>query len=144
MSKKYYFDTCIWLNLFKKEGDIKKGTPYWKLAKNLINKIKEENNKIIVSTIILKELSFKTKNNFNNILTFFKKEDYIILIKTTNEDYDFARTLEHKFNYELSFYDFLHISISKRLDIPLITRDKDLIKIGSKIINIFKPEDLID
>ncbi|MFC1800815.1 PIN domain-containing protein [Nanoarchaeota archaeon] len=67
---------------------------------------------------------------------------YIKIIKTNNEDYDFARKFEKEDEFKLSFYDYLHIALSKRLDAPLVTRDKELIEIGSKIIPVIKPEDL--
>ncbi|MFC1800816.1 hypothetical protein ACFLYT_02040 [Nanoarchaeota archaeon] len=60
--KSYYLDTCIWLNLFKKEGDAARGTPYWKITEDFIKYIEENNKQIIVSTIVLKELSFKSKD----------------------------------------------------------------------------------
>ena len=34
--QRYYVDSCIWLNLFKEEGDPTKGIPYWTLAKKFI------------------------------------------------------------------------------------------------------------
>ena len=36
MKKEYYIDSCIWLNMFKNEGDSSKGVPYWKIAKEFI------------------------------------------------------------------------------------------------------------
>ena len=138
---KYYLDSCIWLNFFKKEGDSSKGKAYWKIAKDFIENIKNNNNKIIVSTIVLKELSFKEE--FNVIKKFFKDEEYIEIIKTNSEDYKFARKLENETNFQISFYDYLHIAISKRLEIPLITRDKELIEIAKNILPVNKPEDLI-
>jgi predicted nucleic acid-binding protein len=60
VKKKYYLDTNIWLNLFKKEGDLRKGVPYWKIAKDFIQKVDENEDTIIVSTIVLKEIFFTT------------------------------------------------------------------------------------
>lgn len=85
--KQFYLDTCIWINLFKKEGDPEKGIPYWEIAKEFINNLKDNNNQIIVSTIILKELSFKAEDKFELIKSFFEKEEYIKIIRTTPEDY---------------------------------------------------------
>ena len=143
MNKSYYVDTCIWLNLFKKEGDAGKGVPYWKLARDFIDKVAESNGKIIVSTIILKELSFTISNKFSVISNFFKTSDYIEIIKTSNEDYNFARELERTEKIKLSFYDYLHIAIAKRLNVPLVIRDNDLILVAKKHIQVSKPEDLI-
>lgn len=139
----YYLDTCIWINLFKKEGDATKGIPYWEIARKFIENIIEANDKIIVSKIVLKELSFKSEDKFQKILDFFKTSYYINIVETTNEDYNFARELENKEEIKLSFYDYLHIAISKRLNITLITRDKDLIIVSKKYIKVNKPEELI-
>jgi len=137
--KTYYVDSCIWLNLFKKEGDQTKGVPYWKLAKEFL----EQNNQLIISTIVLKELSYKLENQFEEKLKFFKDTEFVKIIKTTQEDYELAREFENEEDFKISFYDYLHVAIAKRLDVPLITRDKDLMDFAIKHIKVFKPEDLI-
>lgn len=139
MPKAYYVDSCIWINLFKKEGDETKGVPYWKSAKDFL----EQNNKLIISTIVLKELSYKIEN-FNQIMKFFKDTEFVEIIKTTPEDYDLARKFENEDNFKISFYDYLHVAIALRLKIPLITRDRDLIYFATKYIEVFKPEDLVN
>ncbi|MBN2421907.1 type II toxin-antitoxin system VapC family toxin [Candidatus Woesearchaeota archaeon] len=126
--------------MFKKEGTPEKGIPYWKLAEEFIEIIKD--SKIIVSTIILKELKFKLKNKFYLVNEFFRSRDYII-IKTFSEDYDLARNIEGVNKTNLGFHDYLHIAISKRLNAVLITRDKELIKTAKKYVEVKKPEDLI-
>jgi len=136
--KTYYLDSCIWINLFKKEGDDTKGIPYWKIAKDFI----EKDNIIIVSTIVIKEISFKIELNI--VLKFFKDNEFIKLIKTIPEDYDLARKFENEEEIKLSFYDYLHVAIARRLNVPLITRDKELIYFAKKHIVVFKPEDLIN
>jgi len=141
-NKEYYIETCIWLNLFKKKGDSTKRIPYWKLAKDFIEQVENQNEKIIISTIVLKELYFTTKDKFNRIQKFFKESEYIRIVKTTPEDYKLARKFEQEYG-SLSFYDYLHVAIAKRLNIPLITRDKDLIEFAKSLIEVFKPEDLI-
>ena len=83
--KTYYVDSCIWINLLKKEGDETKGVPYWKLAKDFI-----EQNNVIVSTIVIKELSFKIEEKLNDVMTFFRDDESIKMIKTVPEDYDLA------------------------------------------------------
>ena len=137
--KTYYVDACIWLNLFKKEGDETKGVPYWKLAKDFL----EKENKIIISTIVLKELSFKLGDQFQEKLKFFKETNFIEIIKTVPEDYDVARKFEDEEEFKISFYDYLHVAIAKRKNILLITRDRDLINFADKHIEVYKPEDLI-
>ena len=135
-------DTCIWLNLFKKEGDETKGIPYWKLAKDFIEQIKDDNDLIIVSTIILKELTFKLGEKFNEGKQYFQESEFIQIIKTTPEDYNQARQWEQEHQF-LSFYDYLHVAIAKRLNVPFITRDRDLMKFAQERVKVFKPEDLV-
>ncbi len=67
-----YVDSCIWLNLFKKEGDQIKGVPYWQLAQDFIKQVEDEKGTIIVSTIVLKELYFKLGEKFDYAKRFFK------------------------------------------------------------------------
>lgn len=140
----FYLDSCIWLNLFKKEGDPTKGTPYWKIAEDLIEHIKEGNNEIIVSPNVLKELSFKAENIFKIIKRFFEDEKYIKMIELIEEDKIFARKLESKSYFEISFYDCLHIAICKRLNLILVTRDNLLIDFAKEYIKVEKPENLLN
>ena len=140
--KSHYLDTCIWLNLFKKEGDEKKGIPYWKLAKDFIEQVEDDNEIIIVSTITLKELTFKLGDKFDGVKEFFQESDFIHIIKTVPEDYNQARAWEQEHQH-LSFYDYLHVAIAKRLNVPLITRDKDLMEFSKEYVEVFKPEDLL-
>ena len=140
--KEYYLDSCIWLNLFKKEGDPTKGTPYWKLAKDFIEQVEDEKGTVIVSTIILKELHFKLEGKFYDVKRFFKEAEHITIVKTTNEDYYLAREFEQQHGL-ISFYDYLHVAIAKRMGIPLITRDLDLMNFAKSHVEVFKPEELI-
>jgi len=144
MTMSFYVDTCIWLNLLKNEGDISKGEPYWKIAKKFIEYVKLNSFQIVVSGLILKEIMFKAGDKFDWINEFFKREPYIKLVKTTEEDYNFARKLEAETGFGISFYDCLHIAISKRLNLTLITRDKELIKTCNNLVPVAKPEDLIN
>jgi len=140
--KSFYLDSCIWLNLFKKEGDVNKGVPFWKLARDFIEKvIFSKKDEIIYSGFILKELKYiLNEKEFTEKLLFFKNEERIRFVKATEEDYSFARKLESDSKYEISFFDCLHVAMCKRLDLILITRDKKLIEFAKHIINVRKPE----
>lgn len=137
-----YLDTCIWLNLFKKEGDSTKGTPYWESAEKLIQQLNAKDGTIIVSTIVLKELTFKLEDKFNLAKKFFTEVKSIQIIKTLPEDYNLAREMED-YHGLLSFYDYLHVAIAKRVGAKLITRDNDLILFAKDKIVVLKPEELI-
>jgi len=145
IQKSFYIDSCIWLNLFKKEGDPTKGIPYWKIAEDFVEKIIFSKDKeIIYSGFILKELKNILNNEelFKEKLLFFKEAKFNF-VKATEDDYHFARKLESELKYELSFYDCLHIAICRRLDLILVTRDIYLIKLARKYISVNKPEELI-
>ena len=140
--KEYYVDSCIWLNLFKKEGDPAKGIPYWKLAQDFVKQVEEKGDTIFVSTIVFKELTFKLDEKLGEVKKYFEESEFITTIKTTVEDYSRARRWEQE-HKRLSFYDYLHIAISQRLNIILITRDRELIEFAQKHITVFKPEELL-
>ncbi len=144
MSQKvYYIDSCIWLNLFKKEGDPSKGIPYWKIAEDFIEHIEKSNDVIVVSPVVLKELFFKLEDKYSIAKDFFDKCTCINLIKLASEDYSFARKLESELQYQLGFFDCLHIAICKRLQITLITRDKELLRVAKMHVSAYRPEELI-
>ncbi len=142
----YYVDSCIWLNLFKEEGDPTKGIPYWLLAKQFIEGIIfSENDEIVYTGFVLKEIRYKLNDEklFQERLEFLKKEPKFKFIKAIPEDYDFARKLESEFKFEISFFDCMHIAICKRLNSVLVTRDNLLIEAAKKYILVTKPENLL-
>lgn len=114
--KGYYVDTCIWLNLFKKEKNIRLGIEFWKITENFIDRVEEYgNSKLVVSTIVLKELQFKLPEKFGRVMKFFRKNNAIVIVKTATEDYALARKLEAESVIKIGFHDFLHIAIKKTL-----------------------------
>jgi predicted nucleic acid-binding protein len=131
----YYLDTCIWLNLFFKEGDESKGIPYWKIAEDFIKR----DVHIIVSTINLKEIELKM--DLKPALFLFRKRS-ITPFRTENEDYTLARKFENQ-DKTLSFYDYLHVAIALRRKAILITRDKALLAFAKSYMEAYKPEELI-
>ena len=137
MNKAYYLDTCIWLNLIKNES------PYCVFATSFIDMVGKNNDHIIVTTIVLKESSFKLQNQYKIMQSLLESLDCVKIIKTKNEDYNFARWLERTEKIKLSFYDYLHIAVAKRLNMHLITRDNDLIIVAKKYVFVNKPEELI-
>ena len=137
----YYVDTCIWLNLFKKEGGALDKEPWWLTAKVFFEYIKKNNEEVIVSTIVLKELSFKCGTAFPAVHQFFQEMEWVKIVKTTNEDYIKARTYERSHRL-LSFYDYIHVAIAQRTNAVLITRDKALSEFAAGKIDVKKPEQL--
>ena len=142
--KSYYVDSCIYLNLWKEEGDNSKGTPYWRIAKDFFENISLSVDKeVIYSGVVLKELKFNLdKDLFEKKVLLLKKDMSFRLINTSEKDRLLARQLESKFDYEISFYDCVHIAICKRLNAILVTRDKKLIKFARRFIRVLRPEEL--
>lgn len=142
MEKCFYLDSCIWLNLFKKEEG-NRNIPFWKSASDFIEFIMfSKNEEIVYSGLVLKELRFKlSKYDFRKKETFLKQE--FKFIKLLSEDYDFARKLESDLKYELSFFDCLHLALCKRVGFVLVTRDKLLLKVAKRFILVDKPENLM-
>ena len=143
MNNKYYLDSCIWLNLFKKEVGGDREFPHWEIALDFLENVEEREGVIYVSSIVLKELYFTMKGNFWIAKKFFKENEFIEVIKTTSGDYDLARDFERDNSSRLSFYDYLHVAIAKGLDCCLVTRDRDLIEFTNGKIKVCRPEDLI-
>jgi|SRR3989338_8638156 len=148
MSQKriYYIDSCIWLNLFKEDGDATKGIPYWLLAKKFIEKIFfSEEDEIVYSGFVLKEIRHDLNNEklFEEKIKFLKEEQKFSFVKATPYDYNFARELESELMFELSFFDCLHIALCKRGSFTLVTRDRLLIEKAKKYIFADTPEKLL-
>jgi len=71
------------------------------------------------------------KEHMINAFNYFKG----ISIKTIN--IDFIKALEIAWNYNIYAYDACYLEASKRLNLPLLTFDRNMIKIGSDMgINI--------
>ena len=129
--------------MWKKEGDAAKGTPYWKLAKDFMDKAEKENSVIVFTGLILKELQYKLtaemfKEKSDLLKSTYEKADVI------EEDYKSARKLESKSNFEVSFYDCLHICVCKRLNLVLVTRDSLMLNFArTEGLKCGKPEDFL-
>jgi predicted nucleic acid-binding protein len=143
--KSFYVDANIWLNLWKKEGDPTKGTPYWQIAETFFEKIMFSDDKeILYSGFILKELKYKLdEKTFEEKQEFLKNEEKFRFAKATQEDYDFGRKLESEFEFKIGFFDCLHIAMTKRLNAILVTRDEEMLKQAKKYVLADKPENLL-
>ena len=140
---KFYVDTNIYLNLWKKEGDTTKSTPYWKLAKDFMDKVERENSIIAFSGLILKELKYKLtpeqfKEKSDLLESTYQKVDVL------EEDYNNARKLESKSRFDISFYDCLHIAVCKRSNLVLVTRDRVMLDFAkNEGLKCGKPEEFL-
>jgi len=142
---RYYVDTSIWLNLFKKEGDPTRGVPYWQIAKEFIERIMfSTNDEVVYSGIVLRELQIKMEEKmYQEKRRWFEEESKFGKIDVLNEDKAAARKLESHYNFEISFYDLVHTVLAKRFGFVLVTRDEQLLKIAREQgVRAHKPEEL--
>ncbi|MBN1385562.1 type II toxin-antitoxin system VapC family toxin [Candidatus Woesearchaeota archaeon] len=139
---RYYIDSCIWLNLFKKEGDETRGKPYHELAEEFLNLAETRKDEVVISTFVLKELKYVLKEDFV-VLTKRLNHMKLKLIEPDQHDYSLARFYERLSDYRLSFGDCMHMAISKRYELLLITRDRKLLIFSRRFISAHRPEELL-
>jgi len=142
--KSVYVDSCIYINLWQKEGNEKFGVPYWKIAEDFFESCSKENIIIYYSCFVLKELEFvlaeqefKEKRKLFDFLPFKK-------ISISTEEISQARKIESELRYEISFYDIIHTLLALKTSSILVTRDKKLLMSAKKYSVIAKkPEELL-
>ena len=143
-TKSYYVDTCVYLNLWQKEVD-NAGTLLWKFARDFFEKVEDENSVIYYSGFILKELKFiLTEKEFNQKRELFESSPNFNRIFLSKKEFNLARAIEKESNYEISFYDIIHMLLAKKTNSILITRDNKLIEIAKRYSIIAKrPEEVL-
>lgn len=139
----YYVDTCIYLNLWKRET--RQGMPFWKFAFDFLEKVKLSKNIIYYSDFILKELSFQlTEKEFEEKTKIFH-QNHFKKIFISRKEYGYAREIESEINFEISFFDILHLLLAKQTRSILVTRDNKLISIAKRYdVKVGKSEDFTE
>jgi len=136
--KKYYLDTSIWLDLLENRNEF--NFPKGEIAEKFIAKIIKENNKIIFSNVIIKEM-INLGYSYFYIKTILKKYKFIILyINSLKKQIGRAKDLSLK--RKVPLFDALHALIAQNNKATLITRDKHFKRMWD-IIEIKTPEELI-
>ena len=133
------------MNLFKKEGDPSKGVPFWRLAKEFIERVMfSMDDEIVYSGIVLRELQIKLDEAvFEEKRRWFAEESKFVKVEVVNDDKVEARKLESTYEFDISFYDLLHLVLVKRLGLTLVTRDRQLLDVARENgVRADKPEDL--
>jgi len=145
VEKLFYVDACIYLNLWQEEGDEKLGIPYWKSAKDFFERYDHDDSVIYYSGFLLKELRFiLTGREFNKKSRLFRQSPNFKKIFMSTEEYNQARRIESELNYEISFFDIIHMLLARKSNSILVTRDKKLLGIaGEYSVIAKKPEELL-
>ena len=139
MTKKYYIDTNIFRDYYENRVDRFKSIGIF--ANKLLQKIIEDNSKLIISDILEDELTVPYSiEEIQNILSPFRKENLIENVKISEKQFKEAINLAKERN--VPFADAAHVILARDNGAILVTRDKDFNKL-LHIKEYKKPEDLI-
>ncbi len=143
--KSFYVDTCVYLNLWQKEGNKKFGVPYWKIAEDFFEKFDNEENIFYYSGFVLKELKFiLPKEVFEKKRELFESSPNFKKVGLSSEEFNNARKIERGLNYEFGFFDIIHMLIAIKTGSILVTRDKGLLELAKKYkLEPKKPEEVL-
>jgi len=138
VTKVYYFDTAIWIDIFENRDE--PNLPKGRWANELLNKIVKEDNKIIYSDNSLIELKLIGYPIFDikNIFKPFKP--ILIFVESTKKEIGKAKDLSLKRN--IPKRDALHALIARDNRAILVTLDEHYKKLKD-IIETKRPQDLI-
>ncbi len=101
-------------------------------------------DEIVYSDIVLREIKLKLgEYEYHKVDKFFFKEPKCVKVDLTADDKAIARQLESQYQFQISFYDLVHMALCKRFDCILVTRDKQLADISrANGVSAYKPEDI--
>jgi predicted nucleic acid-binding protein len=139
MQKKFYFDSCIWLDYFGDRKDQLK--PLGEFAFEFLKKCVEANAEIIVSDAVIFELNARlSKESIKQVFSSFRE---IIRKVTANpEQISEARNEWKKRGKQIPFKDVLHSIIARDNNAVLVTRDRHFFDELYSIVEARKPEDI--
>ena len=138
MKNLFYFDTSIWLDFFENRDELnfKKS----QLVHKLLDKIIDENNKILYSDINLIELKILGYSTYELKDMFKELKAILVFLESTKQQVGKAKDISLKRN--IPKRDALHALIARDSGAVLITYDKHFQK-TLEIIKPKKPQDFI-
>ncbi|MFA6888528.1 MAG: type II toxin-antitoxin system VapC family toxin [Candidatus Woesearchaeota archaeon] len=135
----YYLDTCIWRDLYEGRNDNFRPLGEW--AFQLVKRIKENNENIIYSEVIIDELLiYYTYEEIKKIFEDSKNDNILFKIVINHQEKQEASVLSKNMN--LPFMDCLHAVLAKDNGAILVTRDHHFEELQN-YVDIKKPEDLL-
>ncbi|MBI2673633.1 PIN domain-containing protein [Candidatus Woesearchaeota archaeon] len=132
MTKKYYFDTSIWLDFFENRNE--PNLPKGDLVHRLLDKIVENNDKVVYSDIVILELGVISYQSYEIEKLFEKIKPILIFIESTEKQMRKAKDLSLKRNIPKG--DVLHAIIARDNKAVLVTLDSHF----KKLLDITKPK----
>ncbi|MDD3174945.1 MAG: type II toxin-antitoxin system VapC family toxin [Candidatus Nanoarchaeia archaeon] len=134
----YYIDTSIWMDLIEERKGYK-NEPLWIFATKLFILIKLKQYPLLITTLLMEELSTRySTSEINGMMTPFKNN--LIKINISEKQKQQAKLIAKERN--LPTGDVLHAIVARDNNAILITRDKHFNQLKD-IHPHFKPEDLI-
>jgi len=141
----YYVDTCVYMNLWKKEVDENK-KPLWLLAKEFFELAESRGSTIFYSGFVLKELLFLiSTDDYLKKREFFEDNKLFKKVILNEEEYKKAQHIKNKNQDNCSLFYIIHIILSKKTDSILVTQDKELMTLA-KIFGVIAktPQEIIN
>jgi len=138
MTKKFYVDTAIWIDLYEDRTDYKNES-LGSFALKLVGFIKLKMYKLIITDILINELEMRYA--LAEIKGMFKPFESITenILSTRNQREEAARIAKIR---DIPPGDVLHAILARDNKLILITRDKHFRKLRD-ISKHYKPEDII-
>lgn len=131
--RSFYVDTCVYLNLWKKEKGSIFGRPLWLITKKFLDKIISQNHTIYYSGFILKELLNKlSTEEYLNKRQFFEDNTLFRKVMLTKEEHEKAIAIKKNLQTNCSLSDIIHIMLAKKTNSILITQDKELLNLSNR------------
>jgi len=138
MTKKYYIDTSIWMDLYENRKGFK-NEPLGEYALRLFSIILTKKHKLIISDLLIKELEMNYSiEEINGIMKPFERIIEKIII--TKEQSDKAKEIATE--RKVPPGDVTHAIIAKEGNFILITRDKHFRKLQD-LSKHYKTEEII-
>ena len=138
MTEKYYLDTSIWLDFFENRNE--PNLPKGEWAHKLLNKITQNNDRIIYSDNTIYELSIIGYPTYELDSILQPLKPILIFVESTEKEISKAKDISLKRN--IPKRDALHALIARDNKSILVTLDRHFQKL-SDIIKIKRPQDLI-
>lgn len=139
MQKRYYLDTCIWLDYFRNRRDRLKPLGEW--AFMCIKMIKEEGGLILYSKVTVVELiSNISLNHVEEVFRIANEEGFLTEVAIICKQKKEAGVLEK--SRGIPFGDALHAVLARDNNAIMITRDIHFEKLMD-ICKVMSPEELI-
>ena len=139
MAQKFYLDSAIWRDYSENRSDRFRPLGEWALT--LINNALENEDFILYSDMVIKELKVKySDEEINNILEIVSKRNLLVKVDISESQAKEAAILCGQ--REVAFGDALHAILARDNNAIMVTRDKHFLEL-TDIAEVKKPEDLI-